>query len=181
MRRAYRHAAAGTWPQAERQSTITLVWDDRHRRRIRLTDDAGADFLLDLERATHLADGDGLALESGGWIEVRAAVEDVIDVEAREAGALARIAWHIGNRHTPLQFLPGGTLRLVYDHVLADMIAGLGATITRGRASFQPEPGAYDHGRAEPAAQAGHHHDHHHDHSHHHHEHHHNGHHHHDD
>jgi urease accessory protein len=148
-------------------ATVTLGFDDRHRRRIRLTDDAGADFLLDLPEAATLVEGDGLGLEGGGIIAVRAADEDVIDVRA-EPALLARLAWHLGNRHLPVAFGPDH-LRIRADHVIADMLAGLGARVERRRAPFTPEPGAY-------AQRDGHHdhahgHDHHHEHGHHHHAH----------
>jgi len=157
MRRAVAHHAAGSWPAKEAVATVTLVFADRHRRRVRLSDDKGKPFMLDLERAVQLADGDGLALEGGGFIAVRAAEESVLDIRCTGAGHAARIAWHIGNRHTALQVLPGGRLRILGDHVLKTMLEGLGATVTETRAPFQPERGAYagvhDHA-------AGHHHHH---------------------
>ena len=172
MRRAIAHHAAGHWPAKEAVASVTLAFADRHRRRIRLTDDAGKPFMLDLERAAHLADGDGLALEGGGFITVKAAEETVLDIRCTGAGHAARIAWHIGNRHTPLQVLPGGRLRILDDHVLKAMLEGLGATVTESHAPFQPEPGAYANGHDHAAVPA---HEHgpglHHDHSHHHHAH----------
>lgn len=123
-------------------ATVTLSFADRHRRRIVLRDDAGEDFLLDLPTATHLSDGDGLALEGGGVILVRAAEEEVADVTCAAPDDLVRLAWHIGNRHMPAQVLPGA-LRVPADHVLIEMLEGLGATVTRRTAPFQPEGGAY--------------------------------------
>jgi urease accessory protein len=143
MRRAKSHYPAGKWPQAEAAATVTLAFDDRHRRRIRLTDDAGEAFLLDLPAAVALRDGDGLALDGGGFVRVRAADEAVIDVRGGTAAHTARLAWHIGNRHTALQVLADGTLRLRDDHVLAEMLEGLGAVMERKLAPFSPEPGAY--------------------------------------
>lgn len=169
MRRAAIHASAGSWPKAEKLAAITLDWGDRHRRRILLTDDAGAEFLLDLPQALHLADGDGLQIESGGWIEVRAADEAVMDVTATDAAALARLAWHIGNRHKPVQILSAGALRLPQDHVLVEMVRGLGGAVELKQAPFQPEPGAYATAKGGPALQG---HAHMHDHDHHHHDHH---------
>lgn len=167
MRRAAIHAIAGSWPRAEKIGEITLDWGDRHRRRVLLTDDAGAEFLLDLPAALHLADGDGLQLDEGGWIDVRAADEAVIDVTARDAAALARLAWHIGNRHKPVQILSDGALRLPQDHVLVEMIIGLGGKVTAKQAPFQPEPGAYATAKSGPVSH-GHDHAHSHDHDHHH-------------
>lgn len=143
MRRATNHLSAGTWPPQQASATVTLEFDDRHRRRIRLIDDASEPFLLDLESAQTLRDGDGLALEGGGFICVRAAPEAVIDTRGTTPAHTARLAWHVGNRHTPLQVLADGALRIRDDHVLADMLAGLGALLERKRAPFSPEPGAY--------------------------------------
>jgi len=114
---------------------------------MRLDDDAGAPFLLDLPEATALADGDGLALDGGGFIRVRAAPEAVLEVRGRDAAHTARLAWHIGNRHVPLQVLADGALRIRDDHVLAAMLEGLGAALERKSAPFAPEPGADAHGR----------------------------------
>lgn len=170
MRRAVAHHVAGSWPAREAAASVTLAYADRHRRRIKLTDDAGEAFLLDLERAVHLADGDGLALEGGGFIRVKAAEEAVLDIRCTGAGHAARVAWHIGNRHTALQVLPGGRLRILDDHVLKAMLEGLGATVTETHAPFQPEPGAYanghDHGagHAHDHGSGDHHHAHHHPH-----------------
>lgn len=143
MRRAIHVAPAGTWPKAQAAASLTLAYDDRHRRRIVLDADDGAPLLLDLERATVLADGDGLALDGGGWIEVRAALEPVFEVLGKDAAATAGLAWHLGNRHTPVQVLADGTLRLRDDPVLAAMLKGLGAEVKQCRAPFDPERGAY--------------------------------------
>jgi urease accessory protein len=147
MRRAVRVAAAGSWPGDAAAARLTLAYDDRHRRRIVLDADDGAPVLLDLDRAMVLADGDGLALEDGGWIEVRAACEPVIEARGKDAAATARLAWHLGNRHTPVQVLADGTLRLRDDPVLAAMLEGLGADVRQCRAPFDPERGAYAGGR----------------------------------
>jgi len=153
MRRAIAHHPAGSWPTGEAVATVTLAFADRHRRRIRLTDDAGTLFMLDLERPAQLADGDGLAIEGGGFIAVRAADEVVLDVRCTGAAHAARVAWHVGNRHVPLQVLPDGSLRILDDHVLRGMLEGLGAVVTATLAPFQPEAGAYadghghDHGQ----------------------------------
>jgi urease accessory protein len=122
--------------------TVTLAYVDRHRRRIRLVADSGEAFLLDLPRAHHLVDGDGLELDSGGYLRVRAAPEPVFEIEAEHQADLLRIAWHLGNRHLALQVI-GARLRIRADHVIADMIAGLGGRITRQEAPFDPETGAY--------------------------------------
>ena len=134
------------WPAPERHGSVTLAFDQRHRRRVVMTDDAGAEFLLDLPSAAHLRDGDGLELEGGGFLQVIAAAEPVAEVTCGGAAALARVAWHVGNRHVPVQILDGGTLLVPDDHVLIAMLEGLGAGVTRVTRPFQPETGAYDRG-----------------------------------
>jgi urease accessory protein len=143
MRRAVRVLAAGTWPAAEQVATATLAFDQRYRRRLVLNDDDGASFLLDLAQAAMLGDGDGLALEQGGIIAVRAAAEPVADVRATSTEQAVRLAWHLGNRHAEVQVLAGGCLRVRDDAVLIAMLEGLGACVERRPAPFQPERGAY--------------------------------------
>jgi urease accessory protein len=143
MRRATELHRSGHWPQGEAVGTVTLAMDQRHRRRFRMTDDGGRAFLLDLPQAALLNDGDGLALADGGIIRVAAADEPVCDIIARSPAHMARLAWHIGNRHTPVQVLDDVTLRILDDHVLLHMLEGLGAVVRRRRAPFAPEPGAY--------------------------------------
>ncbi len=143
MRRAITVHPAGTWPEAEAVATVTLDYEDRYRRRIRLQDDDGTPFLLDLEEATRLAEGDALAVADGGFIRVYAAAEPVDDVCCRNLSDTARMAWHIGNRHVPVQVLDNGVLRIRHDHVIADMARQLGAEVEHKNAPFAPEPGAY--------------------------------------
>jgi urease accessory protein len=144
MRRLIKAASAGHWRAEEGTGSITLGFDDRNRRRLRLTTDEGEPVLLDLPKAQPLADGDGLAFEDGGWLAVRAASEDVLEITAADPHHLARLAWHLGNRHLATEILPE-RLRIRYDHVIEDMLAKLGARLTRCHAPFQPEGGAYDH------------------------------------
>jgi urease accessory protein len=143
MRRAIAVRHRGEWPEEEAIGTVTLAYLDRHRRRIRLVADSGASFLLDLPRAHHLADGDGLALDGGGFVRVWAAAEPVLEIEAEDRPALLRIAWHLGNRHLLLQ-VAGDRLRIRADRVVAEMVAGLGGRVTARDAPFDPETGAYD-------------------------------------
>ena len=145
MRRAVEVKSAGTW-QGGNGGVVTLAFEDRHRRRIRMTDDNGEAFLLDLAHPVLLAGGDGLVLEDGGVIAVQAAHEAVIDIVCRDPAQTARIAWHIGNRHTAVQVLNGLTLRILDDHVLGHMVEGLGGRVTKRTAAFEPEPGAYAEG-----------------------------------
>jgi urease accessory protein len=158
MRRATVVHHRDDWPEDQMLDSVTLAYLDRHRRRIRLVADAGETFLLDLPRAHHLADGDGLELEGGGFIRVRAAAEPVLEIEAEDRATLLRIAWHLGNRHLPLQ-VTGDRLRIRADHVIAEMITGLGGHLTACDAPFDPEIGAY-------AGSQQHRHDHDHDHDH---------------
>jgi urease accessory protein len=152
MLRALRIERVGQWPREQARGTVTLAYDNRHRRRLRLASDAGEPFLLDLPRAGVLEDGDGLALSDGSWLAVQAAPEALIEVTASSPALLLRLAWHIGNRHLPAQ-LEGGRLLIRDDHVIAAMLEGLGARLRRIEAPFTPERGAY---AAEP-----HRHDHH--------------------
>jgi urease accessory protein len=142
MQRAIAVHTRGNWPDEAAVDAVTLPFLDRHRRRIRLVADSGTPFLLDLPRAHRLAEGDGLELDAGSYIRVRAAAEPVIEVAADSPEDLLRIAWHIGNRHLPLQ-VADGRLRLRADHVIADMVEGLGGRITWCEAPFDPEIGAY--------------------------------------
>ncbi|MBR9973562.1 urease accessory protein UreE [Magnetospirillum sulfuroxidans] len=144
MRRALALHPAGSWPRTAKAGTVTLAAAERHRRRLMLSADDGGEFLLDLPRAMQMKDGDGLELDDGGFLCLVAADEDVIDISCRTEAELARICWHIGNRHVAVQFLPNRTLRVAMDHVLMTMLDGQAIQAWRRRAPFQPEPGAYD-------------------------------------
>ena len=132
---------AGGWDQARERGTATLDWDERHRRRRSLTSDQGEPFLLDLAEAARLADGDGLALDDGSVIRVVAKPEPVLEIGAGSAG-LARLAYHLGNRHLAIQIFPD---RLVIrdDAVIAAMVERLGGLVLRRELPFDPEGGAY--------------------------------------
>lgn len=125
--------------------TLTLPHDARHLRRAVLRTDGGVDILIDLPRAVVLADGDRLALEDGRLVAVQAAPEPVVTVTARDAHHLARIAWHLGNRHLPTQ-IDADRIVIRRDHVIEAMLERLGATLTPLVAPFTPEGGAYGHG-----------------------------------
>jgi len=142
MRRAIAVRRRGAWPQEAALDTVTLAYLDRHRRRIRLVADSGEPYLLDLPRAYHLVEGDGLELESGGYLGVRAAPEPLFEIAAADRADLLRIAWHLGNRHLPVQ-IAGERLRIRPDHVIAEMVTGLGGLIIELEAPFDPETGAY--------------------------------------
>ncbi len=150
MLRATQVLKAGSWHAAP-SDRITLRYDERHRRRLRFLADAGTEFLLDLARTTVLCDGDGLKLEDDRIIMVTAAAEPLLEVTAVNAEQLARLAWHIGNRHLPAQIATGRIL-LREDSVIETMLAGLGATLRHVAEPFTPEPGAYDASHALPFA-----------------------------
>lgn len=135
--------------------SVTLAYDDRHRRRMTLRTDAGETVLLDLPEARHLHEGERLVLEDGRRLLVRAAEEPVVEVVAEDACTLARLAWHLGNRHTPAQILRD-RLRIRPDHVLEAMLEGLGGRLERHATPFDPEHGAYAHGHAHAAPAHGH-------------------------
>ena len=139
MRRAIEVAPAGSWPAARAKATVTLTSFDRYRRRFRMAEDGGAEFLLDLPQAVQLADGDGLRLEEGGYIRVVAAPEEVIDITCTSPADLARVAWHVGNRHLPLQVVDSTTLRILDDPVVVAMLDGLGVRTVRRLEPFAPE------------------------------------------
>lgn len=140
---------------------VVLNFEDRRRRRLAMKGVGGLEFLLDLPEATIIPDGAALILEDGRQIEVSAAPEALVKITAKDGPALIRLAWHLGNRHVPTELL-GNQLRIIRDHVLEEMIAGLGGTLTPINAPFEPESGAYAAGHAHAG---------HHDHGHHGHEH----------
>jgi len=148
---------AGTWDAALAVDIVLLDFDLRHRRRLMLHTESGAELLLDLPRTARLQEGDGLVLEGGDIVCVRARPESLLEIHAHDAGALVRIAWHLGNRHLPVQLLPD-RIRIRPDHVIAEMVQGLGGHTDSIQAAFEPEAGAY------AADHSGHHHEHEHDH-----------------
>jgi urease accessory protein len=139
MKRAVAVRPVGQWDAAMSIDRVTLDSGERHRRRIMLTGDHGSSFLLDLAHATVLRNGDGLVLDDGEIVEVAGKPEPLVEIFARGARDVARLAWHIGNRHTELQVV-GDRLRIRRDHVLEEMIAALGAKLSPIDAVFDPEP-----------------------------------------
>ena len=167
MLHATSHHAKGSWPSGQASDSLHLAFDDRHRRRIVLTAASGVSVMLDLPRAVAMAGGDGLLCEDGTWIAVQAAPEALYEVTAGSPFLLLRLAWHLGNRHTPAEVQPGRLL-IRPDPVLADMLRGLGGAVAERFEPFQPEGGAYAGGghSHEPGHEHGHSHDHGHGHSH---------------
>ena len=137
---AIRRAADG--PAADR---VVLDYRERFLRRKRLNTEAGAVLLVDLPETVSMEDGDAFVLEDGGLVAVEAAAEPLVEVTGPPT-VLARLAWHIGNRHTPAE-ITDGRLLIQRDHVIEGMLARLGATTRRVMAPFRPEGGAYGHGR----------------------------------
>ncbi len=146
MERAVLHRPANEWPEAQASDSVTLDYDSRHRRRLKLTSDAGKPILLDLERAVAMAHGDGLKTESGAWIQVQAAPEPLIEARAADHLTLLRLAWHIGNRHVAAQ-IDGDAIRIRPDPVIQAMLRDNGAALTEVHAPFQPMRGAYHSGQ----------------------------------
>lgn len=142
MRRVTKTLINGSW-EGGALSSVTLSFQNRYRRKLRMCDDKGMEFFLDLAETTQLFDGDALVLDDGDLICVKAAKEDILEISCETVNQLARIAWHIGNRHIPAQFLDNNTFRILYDHVLESMVVGLGAKTLRRKLPFSPERGAY--------------------------------------
>ncbi|GHC30307.1 urease accessory protein UreE [Aidingimonas halophila] len=143
--------------------TLTLPFESRTRGRFKARSDTGRELGLFLDRGPVLRDGEGLRADSGEVILVRAADEPVVTARTEAGLPLARLAYHLGNRHVQLALgedEQGGWVRFPPDHVLEELAERLGATLDHHDAPFDPEPGAY--------SQGGHHQGHHHSHAHHH-------------
>ena len=123
--------------------TITLEFEARFLRRKRMTTDCGMAFMVDLAETVSLDAGDAFLVDDGRQIIIQAAAEPVMEIRHKD---LAKIAWHIGNRHTPCQ-IDGDRLLIQNDPVIGHMLEHLGAEVTMIRAPFTPEGGAYGHGR----------------------------------
>ena len=148
MKRVVSISSAGSWPAATARDRVVLDAGDRNRRRIVLTAEQGTSFMLDFPKPVSLRHGDGLVLDDGSIVAVAGAPEALLEVAARSAFETVRLAWHLGNRHTDVQIV-GDKIRLRYDHVLEDMLRGLGARVSAVDAAFDPEPasphGHHDH------------------------------------
>jgi urease accessory protein len=133
---------AGGWDPKREIDYVLIDYDRRFRRRIVLTTVSGTEVLIDLPEAVRIRDGDGLATKSGGVIRVCAQPEPLLEIHAHDEGELVRIAWHLGNRHLPVQLL-GDRIRIRADHVIKAMVEGLGGHVEAIEAPFDPEAGAY--------------------------------------
>ncbi len=167
MHRVTTISPAGSWNAATAIDRVVLDADDRQRRRIVLTGEKGMRLLLDFDRPVTLHDGDGLVLDDGTVVLVSGMPERLAEIAASSPRNFVRLAWHLGNRHTDVQ-IAGNRIRIRRDHVLEEMLCGLGAIVTTIEAPFDPQatvPHSHSHV-----------HDHGHDHAHGHHDHHHHGH-----
>jgi urease accessory protein len=130
----------------EPKGRLELPFDARQKSRLRTHLASGEEAALVLPRGEVLRGGDLVVTSDGRVIEVVAAAEKVLHVECASATELARCAYHLGNRHVPVE-VGLGFLRLAEDHVIEKMLAGLGANLTHVTAPFEPEAGAYAGGR----------------------------------
>jgi urease accessory protein len=141
---------------------VILDADDRQRRRMVLTGEKGTQVLLDLEKPAVLRDGDGLLLDDGSVVQVGGQPEHLLEITPSSPRDFVRLAWHLGNRHTDVQIVES-RIRIRYDHVLEDMLRGLGATVTPLDAVFDPEAGAPQDGQSHHHGHPHHQHSRHHD------------------
>jgi urease accessory protein len=132
---------AGSWDTKREVDRVLIDYDRRFRRRIVLSTVLGAEVLIDLPQAVRLRDGDGLEVEAG-VVRVCAQAEDLMEIHVHADADLIRIAWHLGNRHLPVQLL-GDRIRIRADHVIAEMVERLGGHVDLIQAPFDPEAGAY--------------------------------------
>ena len=129
-------------PTTRVDETLSLPFELRCKSRLRTTLVSGEEVGLFLERGTVLRGGDCLVADDGRVVRVQSAQEKLMEVRAHDAASLAKAAYHLGNRHTPIQ-VGDGWLRFAADHVLAEMLLGLGVQVSALDAPFEPEPGAY--------------------------------------
>ena len=144
LRRVEKRLEAGriAAPLARRAPALVLPFDARSKSRLRATLETGEDVALFMPRGTVLRGGDVLVADDGGLIRVEAAPETVLLVTAATPVALMRAAYHLGNRHTPVE-VGDGYLRLEYDPVLRDMLLRLDVDVAEALMPFEPEAGAY--------------------------------------
>src|SRR5664279_6646446 len=129
----------GDWHAGSARDRVVLDAGDRNRRRIVMRGEKGTEFLLDDAKPVSLRDGDGLVLDDGSIVLVTGEAEKLIEISAGSALDAVRLAWHLGNRHTDVQIV-AGKIRIRRDHVLEDMLRGLGAALASLDAPFDPEP-----------------------------------------
>jgi urease accessory protein len=143
-------------PVAEPYGELVLPFDLRIRSRLRTRLDSGEEVVLKTERGAILRGGECLRSDDGRVVRVAAAPEKVMHVTCADQFELMRAAYHLGNRHVPVE-IGDGYLRIAADHVLGDMLLGLGAKVEELQAPFEPESGAYggSHGHDDAAGHGG--------------------------
>jgi urease accessory protein len=124
-----------------------LTFEARSKSRLLLPLDNGEQVALIVERGKVLRGGERVRLEDGRYVDIIAVDEHLLEANSGDPLLIARAAYHLGNRHVAVQFVKDG-LRFLADHVLADMVSGLGLKVTRLEAPFEPEGGAYGHHHA---------------------------------
>jgi urease accessory protein len=129
-------------PVAEPYGELILPFDLRIRSRLRTHLASGEEAVLRTERGAILRGSECLKSEDGRVVRIVAAPENVMHVACADQFELTRAAYHLGNRHVPVQ-IGDGYLRIAADHVLCDMLLGLGAKVQELEAPFEPESGAY--------------------------------------
>lgn len=134
-------------PKAAATERLELAFDTRCKSRLRTTLASGEDCGLFLERGTVLRGGDKLLASNGRIVEVAAAPEALMEAVSGDPLLLAKAAYHLGNRHVAIELKPG-RLRFAADHVLGEMVRGLGLKVAEIEAPFEPESGAYGAGGA---------------------------------
>ena len=145
MRRTSQIKRAGEWDAKIAADRVVLDAGDRQRRRIVLRGEKGTEIMLDFEKPVALRDGDGLVLDDGAVVLVAGQPEPLIEICAHTPLDTVRLAWHLGNRHTDVQ-IAGDKILIRRDHVLEDMLRGLGAHLTPREAPFDPEtPAPHEH------------------------------------
>ena len=137
-------------PSSQWDCELVLPFELRQKSRLRTTVASGEEVGLFLDRGSVLRDGDLLQAEDGRVVRVVARPEPVFDITCADDQALTRVAYHLGNRHVPLQ-VGAGWLRIADDHVLRQMVEGLGGSVTPKQAPFEPEAGAYAAGHTHDA------------------------------
>jgi len=141
MTRAISHGHAGQY-QGTPFARVTLAHDERHLRRKLLTLETGDQILVDLPMAIAFDQGDVLILEDGRMVEIAAADEALYEITAKNPIHFAKLCWHLGNRHLPAE-MNETHIYIQRDHVIRDMLTGLGAIVTDVTRPFSPERGAY--------------------------------------
>ena len=142
-------------PQAHADAELQLAFEQRRKVRQRTALVTGEEVALFLDRGAILRGGDCLVADNGQVVRVVAAAEALMEVKSGDAGVLARAAYHLGNRHCPVE-VGQGMLRFPADHVLGEMLLGLGLAVTSILAPFEPEAGAYAAGHHHHSSEAKH-------------------------